>query len=141
MGGKNIQNHHRPVNDLTLQLFLKISNLCRRQLIVTDYRIRLLTVDHLPKFFQFALADIGSWMDAFPVLDQPPHSLGACGLRQFLQLIQGNVCCCFTALLFFSERDRYQDHPLPPLCCIIKICHMVCPPKILQLIPIFLLSL
>ena len=107
MRSKNIQNQYRPVNDLTAKFFLQISNLCRRQLIVTDHRIRLIQMDQLPQFLNFSLSNIGSRMNRFPVLNQGSHRLRAGGIRKFCKFSQRSLNLCAIPEVYCDQNDPF----------------------------------
>ena len=129
MRGKNIQNQYCPVNNLTAKFFLQISNLCRRQLIVTDHRIRLVQMDQLPQLLNFSLSNIGSRMNRLPVLDQGSHRLCTGGIRKFRKFGKRSLnlraipeVYCDQNNPFFSFSRLYHKHFLISASLLYPLC-------------------
>ena len=108
MLGEDIQDNQGPVHDLQIQLLLQAAQLGRGQLIIADDAVRVQFYRQLPDLVDLAAADIGARMHTLPVLDDPAYGLRACGVGQFLKLVQGLL-----HIFIFPGADADENNPLP----------------------------
>ena len=96
--GKNIQNQGGAVDDGGVYHLLDILQLGRRQLVVKNHQIDILSADKIRHLLQAPSAHQGSRVRLFLLLDDPPHHLCAGRLRQLLQLVDGALYIKFSGV-------------------------------------------
>ena len=87
--GEDVENQRRPVEHFALEHLLQVPVLCRRQFVVENDRINVLSPAVPRKFVRLAAADEGRGFRSLESLSAVADDRRPRGHRQFGQFIQG----------------------------------------------------
>jgi hypothetical protein len=110
VGGEDVEDQRRTVDDLHLDAVLEVAQLCWAQLAVADHGVRAGRDDDLTHLVDLAPADVGRRVGPVAALEQRVEDLGACGLGELAQLAHR-----VDRVLLAAGRPYAREHdPLQP---------------------------
>ncbi len=115
MLGEDVEDQRGAVDHLDLELLLQLAQLAGRELAVADHGVGAGVLDGVAQLVDLSGADVGGRVGPRPTLDEAGEHLGAGGLGEPGELLEGGACLLGGALGPDSDEHDALQAQLPVL--------------------------